>query len=113
MYDAIADYNEAIRLNPQDEQAWCNRGMSYGNLGNHRKALKNFEEAIRLANSVAFGLTGGIHSLDHREIELYKEQIEVGNVYVNRPITGAIVRRQPIRKNGFGLPGNDQHNTRR
>jgi RHH-type proline utilization regulon transcriptional repressor/proline dehydrogenase/delta 1-pyrroline-5-carboxylate dehydrogenase len=54
------------------------------------------DAAIALANAVAFGLTGGIHTLDEREIEHWKAHIQVGNAYVNRPITGAIVRRQPF-----------------
>ncbi|OYV06935.1 MAG: hypothetical protein CFE26_03640 [Verrucomicrobiales bacterium VVV1] len=42
------------------------------------------------------GLTGGIHTLDDREIAVWREQVEVGNAYINRPITGAIVQRQPF-----------------
>ena len=56
----------------------------------------NLEQAIRIQNDSEFGLTGGIHSLDDRETELWKEQVQVGNAYVNRPITGAIVQRQPF-----------------
>src|SRR5262249_20617997 len=57
---------------------------------------KDVDEAIALANAVPFGLTGGIHTLDDREIARWKDQIQVGNAYVNRPITGAVVRRQPF-----------------
>lgn len=53
-------------------------------------------EAIDIANSSAFGLTGGIHSLDPAEVQMWASTIEVGNGYVNRPITGAIVQRQPF-----------------
>ena len=52
------------------------------------------EEAIKLQNSTGFGLTGGIHSLDQDEIDYWRENVEVGNAYVNRGITGAIVERQ-------------------
>jgi len=55
---------------------------------------RNLDEAIALANDVDYGLTGGIHSLDDREVARWKERIEIGNAYVNRHITGAIVRRQ-------------------
>lgn len=55
---------------------------------------RTLQEAIELQNATAFGLTGGLHSLDEREIEQWKEQVEVGNGYINRHITGAIVRRQ-------------------
>ncbi len=54
------------------------------------------DEAIDLQNAVPFGLTGGLHSLDEREIAHWLERVEVGNAYVNRGITGAIVRRQPF-----------------
>ena len=53
-------------------------------------------EAIAMANEVAYGLTAGIHSLDRAEIDLWREHIEAGNLYVNRGITGAIVQRQPF-----------------
>ena len=54
------------------------------------------EQAIELQNAPAYGLTAGIHSLDAREIEYWLENVEAGNLYVNRGITGAIVRRQPF-----------------
>ncbi len=56
----------------------------------------NLEEAIEWQNATDFGLTAGIHSLDPAEISYWLERIQAGNVYVNRTITGAIVRRQPF-----------------
>ena len=56
----------------------------------------SLDEAIALANAVPYGLTGGIHSLDDREINHWKERVQIGNAYVNRHITGAIVQRQPF-----------------
>ena len=56
----------------------------------------DLDHAISLQNQVAFGLTGGIHSLDDDEVETWLERVEVGNAYVNRHITGAIVGRQPF-----------------
>jgi RHH-type proline utilization regulon transcriptional repressor/proline dehydrogenase/delta 1-pyrroline-5-carboxylate dehydrogenase len=56
----------------------------------------DLSEAIGWQNAVPYGLTGGFHSLDPREIETWLERVEVGNAYVNRHITGAIVRRQPF-----------------
>ena len=53
-------------------------------------------DAIRIQNDSEFALTGGIHSLDDREVEIWTEKVEVGNAYINRPITGAIVQRQPF-----------------
>ncbi len=55
---------------------------------------ENLAEAVNLANAVDFGLTGGIHTLDQREIDYWQANIQVGNGYVNRHITGAIVQRQ-------------------
>src|SRR4029077_5421223 len=57
---------------------------------------RDLDHAIALQNGTPFGLTGGIHTLDTDEIERWLEQVEVGNAYVNRHITGAIVRRQPF-----------------
>jgi RHH-type transcriptional regulator, proline utilization regulon repressor / proline dehydrogenase / delta 1-pyrroline-5-carboxylate dehydrogenase len=57
---------------------------------------RDLDHAITLQNGTPFGLTGGIHTLDTAEIERWLGQVEVGNAYVNRHITGAIVRRQPF-----------------
>ncbi len=54
------------------------------------------EEALALQNATPFGLTGGLHSLDEDEIEQWLAAVHVGNAYVNRHITGAIVQRQPF-----------------
>jgi RHH-type proline utilization regulon transcriptional repressor/proline dehydrogenase/delta 1-pyrroline-5-carboxylate dehydrogenase len=57
---------------------------------------RDLDEAIAWQNSTGYGLTGGIHSLDDDEVAHWLDRVEVGNAYVNRPITGAIVRRQPF-----------------
>jgi RHH-type proline utilization regulon transcriptional repressor/proline dehydrogenase/delta 1-pyrroline-5-carboxylate dehydrogenase len=57
---------------------------------------ESLAEAIELANAQPFGLTSGIQTLDDREIARWVGRIEAGNLYVNRPITGAIVGRQPF-----------------
>lgn len=56
----------------------------------------DLDEALTLQNAVAYGLTAGIHSLDADEVARWIDSVEAGNLYVNRPITGAIVRRQPF-----------------
>ena len=56
----------------------------------------NLDHAIRIQNDSDFGLTGGIHSLDDAEITRWMDEVQVGNAYVNRSITGAIVQRQPF-----------------
>lgn len=53
-------------------------------------------DAIHIANGTSYGLTAGIHSLDEREHERFVAGVRAGNLYINRPITGAIVRRQPF-----------------
>lgn len=56
----------------------------------------HLKHAIELANMVPYGLTSGLQSLDDREQMQWIEEIEAGNLYINRGITGAIVRRQPF-----------------
>lgn len=56
----------------------------------------NLNEGLSIANGTRYGLTAGIHSLDEREHDLFISRMRAGNLYVNRPITGAIVRRQPF-----------------
>lgn len=56
----------------------------------------DLRHAIELANAVPYGLTSGLQSLDDREQSIWLEEIEAGNLYINRTITGAIVRRQPF-----------------
>lgn len=57
---------------------------------------ETLDEAISMVNEIDYGLTSGLHSLDRDEIALWLRRIEAGNLYVNRGITGAIVRRQPF-----------------
>jgi RHH-type proline utilization regulon transcriptional repressor/proline dehydrogenase/delta 1-pyrroline-5-carboxylate dehydrogenase len=56
----------------------------------------NLDEAIDLVNEVDYGLTSGLHSLDPAEVGRWIDRVQAGNLYVNRGITGAIVRRQPF-----------------
>jgi len=58
--------------------------------------VKDFQEAIAVANNTNFALTGGIYSRTPSHIQLAQEQFEVGNLYINRTTTGAIVARQPF-----------------
>ncbi|MEZ5341073.1 MAG: proline dehydrogenase family protein [Acidimicrobiales bacterium] len=57
---------------------------------------EDLDEAIALQNASSFGLTGGLHTLDPDEVDVWLDRVEVGNAYVSRGITGAIVRRQPF-----------------
>jgi RHH-type proline utilization regulon transcriptional repressor/proline dehydrogenase/delta 1-pyrroline-5-carboxylate dehydrogenase len=56
----------------------------------------DLDHAIRIQNGGDLGLTAGLHSLDPDEVEHWAEQVQAGNLYVNRGITGAIVQRQPF-----------------
>ena len=55
---------------------------------------KDLDEAIELANDTPYGLTGGIYSRNPGNIEKASREVEVGNFYINRRSTGAIVGRQ-------------------
>ncbi|HEY9392807.1 MAG TPA: aldehyde dehydrogenase family protein, partial [Nocardioides sp.] len=59
-------------------------------------SASSLDEALEIQNEVDYGLTAGIHSLDRAEISHWLDSVEAGNAYVNRGITGAIVRRQPF-----------------
>ena len=66
---------------------------------------RNLRDAIDMVNATGYGLTSGLESLDDREQELWRESIRAGNLYINRPTTGAIVLRQPfggMGKSAFG-----------
>jgi len=54
------------------------------------------EEAVEIVNSLDYGLTSGLQSLDEQEQKYWKEHVFAGNLYINRGITGAIVNRQPF-----------------
>jgi RHH-type proline utilization regulon transcriptional repressor/proline dehydrogenase/delta 1-pyrroline-5-carboxylate dehydrogenase len=56
----------------------------------------DFATAIKWQNRTNFGLTAGLQSLDETECERWMDEIQAGNLYVNRGTTGAIVNRQPF-----------------
>ena len=58
--------------------------------------IENLQQGIELVNSLDYGLTSGLQSLDESEQKLWKNSIQAGNLYINRGITGAIVNRQPF-----------------
>ena len=63
----------------------------------------SFAEALEVANSTAYKLTGGVFSRKPSHLEAARREFRVGNLYLNRGITGAMVGRQPF--GGFGLSG--------
>ena len=58
--------------------------------------FEKLDEAIDLIHQTGYGLTSGIETLDEREQEHWQSRVRAGNLYVNRPTTGAIVLRQPF-----------------
>ena len=63
----------------------------------------SFDEALSIANGLAYKLTGGVFSRKPTNIEKAKREYRVGNLYINRGCTGALVARQPF--GGFGMSG--------
>lgn len=71
----------------------------------------SFEEALTLANATAYALTGGLYSRSPENFARAQQQFDVGNLYLNRPITGALVGRQPFgghRLSGVGTKAGGQ-----
>lgn len=66
---------------------------------------KDWEDALAIANSTVYGLTGGVISNRRERLEQAREEFEVGNLYFNRKITGAIVGVQPF--GGYNMSGTD------
>ena len=75
--------------------SWFHRTECFGPVLGVMRA-RDLDDALGLQNAPEFGLTGGLHSLDPDEIAHWTERVEVGNAYVNRHTTGAIVQRQPF-----------------
>ncbi len=67
--------------------------------------VRDFDEALDVANGTEFGLTGGVHSGDEARLERAKRDFHVGNLYLNRKITGALVGIQPF--GGFNMSGSN------
>jgi 1-pyrroline-5-carboxylate dehydrogenase len=65
----------------------------------------DFDEALEIANGTEFGLTGGLYSRDRSRIERARQEFHVGNLYINRKITGALVGVQPF--GGFNMSGSN------
>ena len=66
---------------------------------------KSFEEGIAIANNTEFGLTGAAYTSSSEKIEYAKREFHVGNLYINRKCTGAIVGAHPF--GGFNMSGTD------
>jgi RHH-type proline utilization regulon transcriptional repressor/proline dehydrogenase/delta 1-pyrroline-5-carboxylate dehydrogenase len=64
---------------------------------------RDLDHALEIANGTSYALTGGIFSRSPANIARVKREFRVGNLYINRKITGALVDRQPF--GGFKLSG--------
>jgi RHH-type proline utilization regulon transcriptional repressor/proline dehydrogenase/delta 1-pyrroline-5-carboxylate dehydrogenase len=64
---------------------------------------RDLDEALKIANGTAYALTGGFFSRSPGNIERVKREFDVGNLYINRGITGALVARQPF--GGYRMSG--------
>jgi 1-pyrroline-5-carboxylate dehydrogenase len=66
---------------------------------------KNFDAALDIANNTQFGLTGAVYSRERKRLEQARRDFYVGNLYLNRKCTGALVDVHPF--GGFNMSGTD------
>jgi 1-pyrroline-5-carboxylate dehydrogenase len=66
---------------------------------------KDFDDALAIANNTEFGLTGAVYSKDRAKLERARDEFHVGNLYLNRKCTGAMVGAHPF--GGFNMSGTD------
>jgi RHH-type proline utilization regulon transcriptional repressor/proline dehydrogenase/delta 1-pyrroline-5-carboxylate dehydrogenase len=85
---------------PQDHSIW--REEIFGPVLACAQA-KSFEQALQMAVQSEYALTGGVFSRHPKHLALAREEFRVGNLYINRSITGALVGRQPF--GGFRFSG--------
>lgn len=67
--------------------------------------VKSFEEGLEVVNNTEYGLTGSVISNNRLHLEMARQDFHVGNLYLNRKCTGAIVGYQPF--GGFNMSGTD------
>src|SRR5438874_3834238 len=65
----------------------------------------DYDDALRIANDTQFGLTGAVYSTDEAKLERARNEFHVGNLYLNRKCTGAMVGVHPF--GGFNMSGTD------
>jgi 1-pyrroline-5-carboxylate dehydrogenase len=66
---------------------------------------RDYDHALEIANDTEFGLTGAVYSRDEKKLERAIQEFHVGNLYLNRKCTGAIVGAHPF--GGFNMSGTD------
>jgi 1-pyrroline-5-carboxylate dehydrogenase len=67
--------------------------------------VENFKEGLKVANDTEFGLTGAVFTSDRERLDLARQEFYVGNLYLNRKCTGAMVGAHPF--GGFNMSGTD------
>ncbi|OGU11900.1 MAG: L-glutamate gamma-semialdehyde dehydrogenase [Ignavibacteria bacterium GWB2_35_12] len=65
----------------------------------------NFDDGLKIANNTIYGLTGSVYSKNRQKLERARQEFHVGNLYINRKCTGAIVDVHPF--GGFNMSGTD------
>ena len=68
-------------------------------------AARNFEHALELANDSEYGLTGAVYTRNPEKLQRARDRFFVGNLYINRKCTGAMVGAHPF--GGFNMSGTD------
>jgi 1-pyrroline-5-carboxylate dehydrogenase len=66
---------------------------------------QDYDDALKIANDTQYGLTGAVYSRDEEKIERARREFHVGNLYLNRRCTGALVGVHPF--GGFNMSGTD------
>jgi len=66
---------------------------------------RDFSDALRIANNTEYGLTGSVYTRDPQKVARAEREFHVGNLYVNRKCTGALVGAHPF--GGFNMSGTD------
>ena len=66
---------------------------------------QDYDDALKIANGTEFGLTGAVYSADEQKLERARKEFHVGNLYLNRKCTGALVGVHPF--GGFNMSGTD------
>ena len=66
---------------------------------------QDYDDALKIANDTQYGLTGAVYSADEKKLERARREFHVGNLYLNRKCTGAMVGAHPF--GGFNMSGTD------
>ncbi len=66
---------------------------------------QDYDAALKIANDTQYGLTGAVYSADEEKLKQARREFHVGNLYLNRKCTGALVGVHPF--GGFNMSGTD------